>query len=425
MAELSVRRLGAPRMASMRILLADDEPLSRELVLRTLQARTEHDVTAVEDGKDALARALEEPYPDVLLLDWMMPGLSGLEVCARVRKADLRVQPYIILLTAKSSRQDMLEGLGAGADDFLSKPAPSDLLVARLLPAARRSGAGRSQSRLVARALLRARDEGDGELVVTDGAINARVLFHRRQVAWAHVSDDRDSLLDLLAPEAGIDADTIREVVAECRRTGARLSDTLVSFGLVERARLRDQLLAWTRRKVQAILRFERPQILFLPQQRTYSEDLLFELEELLGEEAQPSRPRSVYPTAPEPQPGWQGAFSAAEAGAPREELVRVLDKALLGDGVLGAAVIDRLAGVCLLQRGQELSADVAWAHLQCLNVLSRQEQVRDSIVVTDKYFHLVCFLPTASDCFVYVLADAKQVLLAAARHALQQAVIG
>lgn len=423
MAKLSVVSL-TTGMSALRILLADDEPLSHALVLRTLRrGGTPNEVIAVEDGEQALAIALQEPCPDVLLLDWMMPGLSGLEVCARMRKSSVRVQPYIILLTARSSREDVLEGLGAGADDFLSKPVAPDILAARLLPAARRAGASRSQSRAVAQALFRARNEGDGELVVTDGAIHARVLFHRRQVAWAHVSDDRNTLLDILAPEAGIDSDTVREVVAECRRTGARLSDTLVSFGLVDRARLRDQLLDWTRRKMQAILRFERPQILFLPQKRAYSEDLLFELEELLGDEEQLSRPRSVYPPAPLPQPPWQGAFAAAENEAPRPELVSVLDRALLGEGVLGAAVIDRLTGVCLMQRGQELSPDVAWAHLQCLNVLSRQERVQDSIVVTDKYFHLVCFLPSAPDCFVYVLADGSQVLLAAARHALQKAV--
>src|ERR1041384_8327071 len=119
-------------MGSMRILLADDEPLSRELVSRTLRARTQHEVMAVEDGEQALEHALREQSPDVLLLDWMMPGLSGLEVCARVRKERIRVQPYIILITARSSREDMLEGLGAGADDFLAKPTAPDILVARL-----------------------------------------------------------------------------------------------------------------------------------------------------------------------------------------------------------------------------------------------------------------------------------------------------
>lgn len=411
-------------MAAMRILLADDEPLSRELVLRTLQHRTDHEVTAVEDGSRALELALGELPPDVLLLDWMMPGMSGLDVCRSVRKASLHLQPYIILLTARSRREDMLEGLGAGADDFLSKPAAPDILVARLLPAARRSGVGRSQSRAAAQALFRARDKGDGELVVTDGAIHARVLFHRHQVAWAHVSDDRNTLMDILTPEASMDADMAREVVAECRRTGARLSDTLVSFGLVDRARLRDQLLDWTRRKMQAILRFERPQILFLPQKRAYSEDLLFELEELLGDEAQ--RPRSAFPPPSARQPGWQEAFTAPpseETNGAQGQMTQVLDRALAGDGVLGAAIIERLSGVCLMQRGQELSPDVAWAHLQSLNVLSRREKVQDSIVVTDKYFHLISFVPAAPDCFVYVLVESSHVLLAAARHALQQAV--
>lgn len=406
----------------MRIILADDERFSRELVLRTLQARTSHQITPVEDGEQALALALEEPYPDVLLLDWMMPGSSGPEVCNRVRKSGLVPQPYIVLITARNKREDVLEGLGAGADDFLSKPVAPDILVARLLPAERRSGASRSQSRAVAQALFRARDAGDGELIVKDGAVSARVLFHRRHVAWAHVSDDRNTLLDILAPESGIDTDTVREVVAECRRTGARLSDTLVSFGLVDRAQLREHMLAWTKRKMQTILRFERPEILFLPRQRGYSEDLLFDLEELLGEEAPPLRPRSVFPSAPGPERQWQDAFSVPEAGASREQIAEMLERALRGDGVLGAAVIDRLTGVCLMHKGCELSSDVAWAHVHCLNVLSREERVEDSIVVTDKFFHLVRFVPTAPDCFVYLLVDAQRVLIAAARLALQRA---
>jgi DNA-binding response OmpR family regulator len=408
---------------SLRILVADDEPLSRSLVLRTLRrSGTPHEVVTVEDGEQALSLALLEPCPDVLLLDWKMPGLSGVEVCSGVRKARVRVQPYIILLTARSTREDVLEGLGAGADDFLSKPVSPDTLAARLLPAARRAGVGRSTSRAVAQALFRARDEGDGELVVTDGAIHARVLFHRRQVAWAHVSDDRNTLLDVLSPEVGIDAETVREVVAECRRTGARLTDTLVGFGLVDRARLRDQLLDWMRRKMQSILCFERPQVLFLPQKRSYSQDLLFDLEELLGEQEHASPPGSVFPPATK-EPAWHGAFAAGENESPREELGGVLERALRGEGVLGAAVIDRLTGICLKQKGHQLSPDVAWAHLQCLNVLSRHERVQDSIVVTDQYFHLVCFLPKAPDCFVYVLVDGNRVVLAAARHALQQAV--
>jgi DNA-binding response OmpR family regulator len=410
-------------MPTLRVILADDDQLSRELVRRTIQARTDYDVTAVDDGEKALALALAEPTPDVLLLDWMMPGLSGTDVCARVRASRLALQPYIVLLTAKSKREEALEGLRVGADDFLSKPVAPDMLIARLSPAGRRPTPGQSQSRAVAQALFRARDEGDGELIVKDGELTARVLFHGRRIAWAHVSDDRNALLDILAPELGIDTQTAHEVVAECRRTGARLSDTLVSFGLVDRARLREHLLDWTKRKIRTILGFRKPELLFLPQRRRYSEDLLFDLEELLSDDVQPLRPASIRPPAPSSERLWQDAFASPDAGATRDEIGGVLDDACRGEGVLGAAVIDRLTGVCLMHRGCELSPDVAWAHLRTLNVLSRDERVEDSIVVTDTRYHLVRFIPAAPDCFVYLVVDAKQVLMAAARLALQRAV--
>ena len=414
-------------MSAMRIILADDEPLSRELVLRMIRARTDYDVTAVDDGEKALALALGDPTPDVLLLDWMMPGLSGTDVCARVRESHLALQPYIVLLTAKSKREEALEGLRVGADDFLSKPVAPDVLIARLSPAGRRPAPGQSQSRAVAQALFRARDAGDGELIVKDGELSARVLFHGRRVAWAHVSDDRNALLDILAPEVGIDSDTAQEVLAECRRTGARLSDTLIRFGLVDRAQLREHLLAWTKRKIRTILGFSKPELLFLPQRRQYSEDLLFDLEELLSDETEARRPASIRPPAPSAPAStrrlWQDAFSTPDAGATQAEMTRILEQACRGEGVLGAAIIDRLTGVCLLQRGCDLSPDVAWAHLQTINVLSREERVEDALVVTDTRYHLVRFIPAAPDCFVYLVADARKVLLAAARLELQRAV--
>lgn len=410
---------------SMRIILAEDDRLSRELVLRMLRTRTDYDITAVDTGEEALALALAEPTPDVLLLDWVMPGLSGTDVCARVRESGLALQPYIVLLTAKSKHEEALEALRVGADDFLSKPVAPDTLIARLSPARHRPALGHSQSRAVAKALFRARDEGDGELIVKDGDVSARVLFHDRRVAWAHLSDDRNALLDILAPEVGIDSQTAHEVVAECRRTGASLSDTLIAFGLVDRARLREHMLAWTKRKIRTILGFSQPELLFLPQRRRYSADLLFDLEELLSDEQQPSRPTSVHPPSRAGTRRWQDAFSTPEAGATQAEMTRVLDEACSGEGVQGAAVIDRLTGVCLMQRGCDLSPDVAWAHLQTLNVLSRQERVEDSIVVTDMRYHLVRFIPSTPDCFVYLVVDAKHALIAAARLALRRAVGG
>lgn len=407
----------------MRIILADDEPVSRELLARTLRSRSDFEVHVVEDGSKALALALAGPVPDLLLLDWMMPGLTGPEVCRRVRAAHLPVQPYVVLITVKNRRDEVLEGLSAGADDFLSKPIAPDLLLARLALARRRPDPERAATQAVTDALFAARDEGDGELVVRDGDVSARVFFHGGRVAWAHLSDEKSTLLDLVVPESSLAVDTVREVVAECRRTGAKLTDTLVAFGLVDRAGLRDCLQQWLSRKLESILQFTRPEVLFLPLKRHYSEDLLFELEDLVADRVGQRPTRTLPPSALGVEKSWADAFAPAEPVS--DEIYRLLERCLEGEGVVGAAVLDRATGCCLGQVGGDLSADIAWAHIQSLNVVARQEKVEDVIVVTDKHYHLVRFLPGSHECFVYLVADVKSSRLALARFQLSRAISG
>jgi DNA-binding response OmpR family regulator len=407
----------------MRIILADDEPVSRELLARTLRSRTDFDVEVVEDGSQALALAISDPVPDLLLLDWMMPGLTGPEVCRRVRAAELPVQPYVVLITVKNKREEVLEGLSAGADDFLSKPVAPDLLLARLALARKRPDPEQISTQAVTDALFAARDEGDGELVVRDREVSARVFFHGGRVAWAHLSDEKNTLLDLVVPDPTLAADTIREVVAECRRSGAKLTDTLVAFGLVDRAGLRDCLQQWLRRKLDSILQFRRPEVLFVPQKRAYSEELLFELEELVEDRVGQRPIRTLPPSALGVKKTWAEAFAPAEPVS--DEVCRLLDRCLEGEGVVGAAVLDRATGCCLGQVGEDLSADIAWAHIQSLNVVARQEKVEDVIVVTDKHYHLVRFLPSSSECFVYLVADVNVSRLALARFQLSRAISG
>jgi two-component system, OmpR family, phosphate regulon response regulator PhoB len=111
-----------------RLLVAEDDPDIRELVLFKLRAAG-FDVTTAVDGREALTRALEEP-PDLVLLDVMMPGLSGLEVCAALREDDATARIPIILLTAKAQEADVTSGLGVGADDYVVKPfSPRELLT--------------------------------------------------------------------------------------------------------------------------------------------------------------------------------------------------------------------------------------------------------------------------------------------------------
>ena len=115
----------------MRILVAEDEPVSLFALVRTLE-QWGHTVDSASDGLEACLRLTAPDPPSLGIVDWMMPGLDGLEVCQRVRAARLRVDPYLIMLTTRSSREDLVEGLRAGADDYMVKPFDRAELQARL-----------------------------------------------------------------------------------------------------------------------------------------------------------------------------------------------------------------------------------------------------------------------------------------------------
>jgi two-component system, cell cycle response regulator len=115
----------------MKILIADDEVVSRCLLEKILE-QAGYEVTAVENGKLAAEQLCLPDGPRLALLDWVMPELDGPSVCRTVRR--LRDHPYVhmILLTSKESKQDIVSGLGSGADDYLIKPCDPEELKARL-----------------------------------------------------------------------------------------------------------------------------------------------------------------------------------------------------------------------------------------------------------------------------------------------------
>lgn len=115
----------------MRILIADDDVTSR-LVLAGVLAKCGHEVVATVDGADAW-EALQRPdAPRLAILDWMMPGLAGVEVCRRVRALASGQPPYLIILTSRDQKADVVAGLESGADDYLAKPFDSGELRARV-----------------------------------------------------------------------------------------------------------------------------------------------------------------------------------------------------------------------------------------------------------------------------------------------------
>jgi len=120
----------------MKILLAEDDLVLRCL-LQELLARWGHETFVAEDGTAAGDIARSGERFDVAILDWMMPGRSGPDVCRAIREMGAERRPYVLMLTAKSQIEDVVGGLDAGADEYLTKPYKPAELAARLRAAER------------------------------------------------------------------------------------------------------------------------------------------------------------------------------------------------------------------------------------------------------------------------------------------------
>src|SRR6195256_6615105 len=115
----------------MKILIADDEAVSRRMLQRLL-TKWGYEVVTVADGKTAWEHLKSPDAPRMALLDWMMPGQNGVDVCREMRKQRPAPYTYILLLTAKDAKESVVEGLESGADDYLTKPFHPQELRARL-----------------------------------------------------------------------------------------------------------------------------------------------------------------------------------------------------------------------------------------------------------------------------------------------------
>ena len=119
----------------MKILIADDDISSRRLLEVSLR-KLGHEVTAAKSGTEAWSRFQQEEVP-LLISDWMMPDMDGLELCRRVRAENRPKYTYFMLLTAVEGKEGYLTGMEAGADDFITKPFDIDQLSARIRVAER------------------------------------------------------------------------------------------------------------------------------------------------------------------------------------------------------------------------------------------------------------------------------------------------
>ena len=115
----------------MRVLIAEDDPVSRRLLQAAL-VKWGYEVVVTTNGKEAW-EALQAPdAPSLLVLDWLMPEMDGVEVCREARKTPALKSSYIVLLTSRGSKEDIVQGLEAGADDYVTKPFDHGELRARV-----------------------------------------------------------------------------------------------------------------------------------------------------------------------------------------------------------------------------------------------------------------------------------------------------
>jgi DNA-binding response OmpR family regulator len=115
----------------MRALVADDDRVAATVISQALIAWG-FDVVVAHDGHTAWEHITAEPAPSIAVLDWEMPGLDGPAICRRLRSEPSRAHLYVVLITIRGDRQDIVTGLGAGADDYVVKPVDLNELRARI-----------------------------------------------------------------------------------------------------------------------------------------------------------------------------------------------------------------------------------------------------------------------------------------------------
>ncbi|MEJ1964342.1 MAG: diguanylate cyclase [Gammaproteobacteria bacterium] len=217
-----------------RLLLVEDEPTQRMMLERQL-TRAGYVVETAENGAEALARILEGRQYQILLTDWDMPGMDGPTLCKRVREANLSTYIYILLLTGHLTTDDVVVGLGAGADDYVKKPANQAELLARL-------SAG---SRIVTlEQSLREAKEKIELLSVTDslaGTFNRRYLndqilkeverARRYGHSLAAIMADLDRFKRINDERGHQTGDEVLRRFADCAKSLIRPSDWIARYG--------------------------------------------------------------------------------------------------------------------------------------------------------------------------------------------------
>ncbi len=219
----------------MKILLAEDDAVSRTIAKRAIE-KLDHDCITAEDGLEAWGIYQKDPGIEVIVSDWMMPNVDGLELCNRVRATEREGYTFFVFLTSLGGQEHLLEGMKAGADEYLTKPLDTDQLRMKLISASRVTS--------LYNHMKTEENLGDGgQQAISNGApadaptsastnvpaVSSRVSRHNRA---------RGKVWDILLSRGRISEEQVQQALEAQKGSPAEIGKTLVSLGFISEADL-------------------------------------------------------------------------------------------------------------------------------------------------------------------------------------------
>lgn len=231
----------------MKVLIADDDGTTA-LILSDVLVAWGYETVVVSDGDEAWRALHAADPPRLALVDWMMPGVSGVDLCRSLLASETVLKPYVILVTSKSRKEDVVAGLGAGANDFVSKPFDMDELRARVQVGARYVRLQESLARLNQELEHRV-VERTAQLQVINRELEAFSfsVSHDLRAPLRHIGGFTQILLEDFAEALGVEGCAYLRKVTDASRRMERLIDSLLNLSRVARSELHRRQVDFTR----------------------------------------------------------------------------------------------------------------------------------------------------------------------------------
>ncbi len=420
----------------MRILVVDDDPLNLQFLTDLLQSRG-YEVVTARDGEQAWQIQQQPDAPQLLIVDWMLPRLSGPELCRRIRAQARGLPVHIILVTGHNPSERIHEGLASGADDFLAKPYHPKVLLSHVAVGMRQLFAGVQPSQRLRKTLYDASQIGSCDVTVNGQEASGRICFQNGGVIWADLSNDRESLFERLLQESGGAVDTMLSMFEPYPSHHRDDSGERVAMRFAEFAEFRSTIRAWIRRKVSQILNLTLTdvRIVPVPGRREFPGNLELPLSELLpdapqaGSSSQSGQVRRLFSTsgsAPELQ--WEQTFPSAE-GDVQPPMNTFLSQLMTVRGARGAALLQLHQNGCLLRMGALGACSPLLGALHVLKELyvpgqgigSLTDAAPELIISSGSQTQLLQVIPCRPPVAALLVLDSATSTMAMARHQLQQ----